>query len=701
MRVLYLAIGDAPASRFLPQSWPDRLFDRRVGEHEVVTFGYAPGVDIQLPVDATFDAVIEALPAGFCPDVCVCVHADHLLLPAGIERAPFPTVAVTADWDFRLATARSAAAMFDLIVTLGDASAAAVHALGAAETMPFAYFGVPAQDLAAAPAAIDNARPIDILFTGTINDHTHLDRSQWLHRLSRLADRYRVVIGQPGAAPGAYCALLRRSKLVFTFHRRGELQLRFTDAVTQGAAVLDNGLETARHFVAGREYVAYDAANFEHVVAEILADEPRRLAMVTAARERTRREFESVHRLALLLDAIAEHLARGRRGPRRATSWSTGEAALRMAEQFYTSHFDTCLPPGADFLGAARSHAARAEPGPRRGNDLAVIELAQALHDQDGGPESPAAQAALANLEQVVAAWPGFAAAHFNLAWARCLGPAPAAERELLAARSALLDEGSDFDPWALLPRWHGSEYRALLRTYNDALHVAASTDDYAETRRVLAAECCIALVGAQRRQGKLVEACLSAAGAATLAPGRGDFARTAACLCDVLGLQDDAGRHYRRAVDLLPFDFDLRIDTMGFLARCGDRGAAQQLFADTVALCRACRQPDHTIELLRRRASAMTHALTSDSVRGEWLRDDFAIAALRVLYEAQGQHPDARLETRIGTLLRDLGKHDAAARWELERLGAAPAQPIVTVPARTPATNAAIRPRTSSALRT
>ena len=77
MRVLYLGIGETPTSKALPQSWPDRFFGRNVGRHEVITFGYADGLDIRIPPGAPLETVLDALPSGFTPDVCVCTHVDY------------------------------------------------------------------------------------------------------------------------------------------------------------------------------------------------------------------------------------------------------------------------------------------------------------------------------------------------------------------------------------------------------------------------------------------------------------------------------------------------------------------------------------------------------------------------------------------------------------------------------------------------
>ncbi|MFK7743126.1 MAG: glycosyltransferase [Planctomycetota bacterium] len=666
VRILYMGIGDTPTSRALPQSWPDRVFGRHVGRHEVVTFGYAEGLDVVVDPGACLQDVLDALPADFVPDVCVCTHVDYLLMPRGMENAPFPTVAITADWDFRGGIARSVAQAFDLVVTLGEESANALRRLGARHVLPYAYFGVPEQDLEESVQDAGRERTIDVLFTGTINDHTHLDRSRWLQRLAKLSDRYKIVIGPCSAAPGAYRELLQKTKLVFTFHRRGELQMRFTDAATQGAVVLDNGVETAAYYRAGVEYAAYDESNLEQKIAELLADETKRAGMAEAARQRTVQEFGTVQRFAVLFDALEVELrsSGSALGARPAAALPPAERARRFAEHLYVSHFDTCMGTSTSYLKVAEEALRDHPQDVRCRHDLAVVMCA-------GGDAR-----GIEMLAQLVAKQPLSANAHFSLGcMQRAAGRFPEARHHLAVAEGLLQSGGGEFDPWLLLPRSAKPEYRSLLKSYCDSLAKLVAGDVDAPSR-VLAAECAYALAELEHERGHIEAAYECAKRALAQDEARGEFACMAAMAAELLGDDEHADRYYDRVRDLLPFDFGWRLRELSYRARVGQFERARQLLVAAIGLCRGAPPHDSHVQKLRRLTTVVQQSLAGEPVKAAILRYQFAAAALDDLCAHHDKHPTQQVAARVEQLLLALGDGQAAADWR----GAQPAEASANV---------------------
>jgi tetratricopeptide (TPR) repeat protein len=665
MRVLYQGIGDCQTGRHLPQSWPDRLFERRLGDHEVVTFGHAPDLDIVIPFGAPFAEVVRRLPDGWLPDVCICMHPDFLMIPHGIEEAPFPTVAVTADWDYRIGVARTMADTFDLVVALGDESCRAMEVLGARRTLPFHYFGFPEESIPAELTPISSDRAIDVLFTGTIADHTSPDRSRWLGRLAALSDRYQVYIDDARMSQTAYRDVLRQAKLVFTFHRRGELQLRFTDAVIEGACVLDNGVETARFFDPRTEYAAYDEATFEAVVEQHLADDWLRMRKVEAARRKVLGQFGSLRRLLDLFAAVERELPSLDPTRRVARSLPHGERCRRTAEHLYDNQYACSLGPRDEYLPAAVAFAAQATPGPRADNDRAVLLASQALQRVKPTMKCAEGERVLAAFEALTETHPRYAMGWFNRAYAlRANDDHEAAAACFAQAYEILLDPTSDFDLWALYVREQDRQPQSFEKPILDARLALAGGASDESARRTLAGNCAFFIARQRRVEGRLHDALELLDAAATLDPVNTLFAKDAAHLADLLGECDLAERHYERALALRPLDVQCRLDAMSFCARTDRPHRALSILRETIGLSRAVKKHQRLHGDVQ--AMARTLQLGQGGLRAltGLPLDRFAADALAELCSSLGDPPDPRVLARVHELLHAQGKVEAAAEW-------------------------------------
>lgn len=663
MRILYMGLGDTLIGRHLPQSWPDRLFGPKVGRHEVKTFGYAEDLDIQVAHDASFADVLAQLPPEWVPDVCVCTHVDFLVIPPGIEDAPFPTVAITADWDFRVGIARTMAEAFDLTIALSDDSCAAMRLLGARTTAPFAYFGVPEELLAGELEDIDRHRPIDVLFTGTIQDGTHLDRSQWLHRLAQLSSKYRIHVAEASAAQGSYHELLKRAKLVFTFHRRGEIQLRFTDAVTQGALVLDNGVQTAVHFDPEREYLHYDEQNFEALIERHLEDGALRRKKVEAARTKIAEQFGSVHRFELLFDQLEPLLGTTSFGARPAQSLPATEKARRTAEQHYANHFDCSMGPSDRYLPIALEALEHCEPGCRRQNDAAVIRYSLACHGS--GQTANTLHDALRGFEDLVASSPDYTMAWFNTGYANWSdGDRRRAHVCFVKAYEMAQSPDVAFDAWALHNHEQHLGPQSFKKAYNDALLALIESGDERPVRHLIAATCAYYLSLYHHEEGRLLDAHQAIDSACKLDPKRGEFAKQAARSADILGKREDANQFYQKSVALLPMDFGNLLAAIDFHTRNGDLAIAKSLLHQSVQLIKSVKGSEHLKHELHFLAAAMSHIHLGTPVMQDLVSDRFANGAMAQLLTRGTDHLDPSVEARVHELLMMQGKTQAAADW-------------------------------------
>ncbi len=711
MRILYMGLGDCLVGRHLPQSWPDRLMGDHVGRHEILTFGYGEDLDIELPLEAGFDAVLEQLPEGWVPDVCICVHVDYLQIPKGIEDAPFPTVAVTADWDYRLGVAKTMVEAFDLTVGLGDASCAALRDLGARHTIPNAYFGVPEKTLGLEEVPVDSHRPIDVLFTGTIDDNTHLDRSRWLHRLAQLSDKYNIHVTDGASAQSAYQKLLKRTKIVFTFHRRGELQLRFTDAVMQGAAVLDNGVETAKYFDKDSEFLYYDDDTLESVIEEHLAEPQKIHAKVEAARRTTREHFGSLKRMEGLFDEIEEFLSKNARGPRPAQVLSRGEKARRSAEQLYLSHFNCSMDSSNEYLELAMQDAAQADEGPRKLNDLAVIYSSAAIQRKREPEVETWKSQGSSYFEELTTRYPQYSMGWFNRGYA-----ANAADRYEEArhcftrAYELFASEDADFDPWAFYHHEQDREPQGFGTAHSEALLHYVRTGSDEQLRRILAAICAYFLAQTEFEEGAYFELYERIEIAAELAPWHGEIARAKAHSADVLGYVEEATEAYSQSVDLLPFATPWHLKAIDHYTRAGKLEQAKEALHAVLNVLRAKPGIRHLRESLRFLTTAMSHQIEGTLIVGDALSDRFAVEAIAELIGRRSPHYDPRVDARVAALLEVQGKNGQLAAWQRaseERmresgLSASESQALITdYVARQSRTNASMRESISSAVRT
>jgi tetratricopeptide (TPR) repeat protein len=266
-----------------------------------------------------FGHILAQLEPGWEPDIVIWWDAVYQGLPPGIEDCPYPTALIVGDWNVGALQSLVHAEMFDAL--LADRSFLAVMAQH--QHVNGLYWpGFSFQPALHRPLAL--ARDIDIAFVGNLNSSVHLERSLLLDQILQLRDRHRVVVSQ-GLWKEDYVTLLNRSKIVFNYSVRGEMNMRAYEAPACGALLFmeaDN-LEV-RDFLTDRQHcVLYTPENLHDLLTYYLSHEEERAALAAAGQQQIQaytyhRQFEQL--LSLIPTVQAWHRQRPRPYLQRAAS---------------------------------------------------------------------------------------------------------------------------------------------------------------------------------------------------------------------------------------------------------------------------------------------------------------------------------------------------------------------------------------------
>jgi tetratricopeptide (TPR) repeat protein len=230
----------------------------------------------------TFGHILAQLPPDWEPDVVIWWDAVYQGVPPGIERCPYPTILIVGDWNVGALQSLVHAEMFDAL--LADRSFLRIlERYQFANGLYWPGFSFQPQIHRSLPAA----RDIDISFVGNLNSSVHLERSVLLDQVLQLRDQYQVVVSQ-GVWGDAYVELLNRSKIVFNYSVRSEMNMRAYEAPACGALLFmeANNLEV-RDFLTDREHcVLYTPENLHELLVYYLSHDEEREAIAAAGQRR-------------------------------------------------------------------------------------------------------------------------------------------------------------------------------------------------------------------------------------------------------------------------------------------------------------------------------------------------------------------------------------------------------------------------------
>lgn len=274
---------------------------RSISAHEEADYTYDPARD-------SLADILARISPEWRPDLLLFWFPENDPPPAGVEDAPIPTVAMAGDWNLFHPYLRLNLSRYDYVLC----DKGAVSILAGDYVQPAHLLPLYAQNSVLhrpCPAAKD----IDILFVGNMNFARYRERGQWLERVARLGDRYRVALVE-NAFGEAYNRLLNRARIVFNHSVRGELNLRTFETMAAGslAFVEADNTEVRDWFQEGVEVVLYTETNLEERLAYYL-EHPEAAEAIARRGHARAPEFALENRFDTLIDGILRLPMSGRR----------------------------------------------------------------------------------------------------------------------------------------------------------------------------------------------------------------------------------------------------------------------------------------------------------------------------------------------------------------------------------------------------
>lgn len=214
---------------------------RALDTFDVKTLGYPASSDIPLDHQTTYEQVLARLPVGWKPDFFLCHMVEDNPPPIGIERAYFPTLCHTQDFDRHFHHCGHYLKLFDGIITLGRADHAELAQISGVRTFVYPkLLGVSVK----MNHQGEQERDVDVFVSGMLFNHTRA-KAKHLFDVSQLPPHYKVELVDGYMTTEEYYRRLARAKVTFTFvNRWGLINGRAVEAISHGTcAVYQEGGE--------------------------------------------------------------------------------------------------------------------------------------------------------------------------------------------------------------------------------------------------------------------------------------------------------------------------------------------------------------------------------------------------------------------------------------------------------------------------
>lgn len=568
---------------FNPQIYFGHIVEKGIPGHEVITLGLHERDQIKWAPEEPFEAILDRLPKGWLPDVYLCQGAEYHLIPRGIEEAPFSIAATVIDYDYHVTSALRFARLFDLIVTYGEAARKDFEGMGAARVISVPDWSGFLPEMFPYPPGPYGERAIDISFAGHIDDINHGDRSRLLFRLAQLPERVKVRI-ETYLPPEEYGRRLADSRVVFTYHRRGEIQSRLLDAMANGAVGLcPEGGEIGRFFEDRDrpEYFAYTDDRLEEQILSWLDDQIQGGRAAERGRRKAFQEYDSRTALKRLFDAVEREMVNLRPSFARPLAGET--------EVYYpikSIYSDNALADWHRWLdgSAARLEAMVAsDRSPYLRNELAVCLLALAAGSRDRSESLQRINRAIGVLKECLELHPDYTMAAFNLAWIYTLSGKEEAAITTFRYAAALLESGDGvLDHAASFDIEHNFLPHSFRRIYYDDLLEYVRTrgrEPRQRMKNVLASTCWhLAGMSIRRQRCSLSEVLEYLRKAVSLDDRRGSLHHAIGRELHRLGRTVEARESTERALAALPFDPRVARDAASIRLQTGDAVGAREI---------------------------------------------------------------------------------------------------------------------------
>ncbi|MBE7445034.1 MAG: glycosyltransferase [Planctomycetia bacterium] len=569
MKVLLLGKGNIPERFSLVSINCENWISRNMEGHEIMTFGYNEGVDVQIQVDDDFGKVIDKLPHAWIPDVCVLWEVDWNLLPKGVENAPFPIVAIAWDWDYDIPFAKGIFESTDFTIALADFEKDAIRAIGAANVEVFYIIGVMKEYFSSNPRKIKD-RKYDILYTTWIDEANYPDRSQWILNLCELSDNFNVCIANPSLDYADYNALLADSKLVLSHHRYGSMSGRVLEAGSQGTVVVETGIEVKKYFSPDYEYIPVTPNNFKEQVTKYLHDEQTLQDMSDRAYAKVTNNFEARNRFLGMLEFIEEQL-RCKTFTRKLQTLSENERCIRRGEIYFYAHYRTknYIPNDNIKLLALSINefrkAVNIEPSPRAMTNLAVAKMAYGFLDTREENINDMIRDVIGIFEEIISTHPTYVMAHFNLGLLHMRVRNYSKALTVFVTTLKLLEDGNNYiDPWCLHNRDLDLFNKLLRRPLNLNLLLLCKGEEakaIENTRKLYQSATHFFISLIEEENGHIFKVHEALLEASNLCPESGLFAMNSAKRLYLFGYNEESLSMYQKAIGLYPLHIDLRIE--------------------------------------------------------------------------------------------------------------------------------------------
>lgn len=283
---------------------------------------YTPGQD-------SLADLLGRLPTGWEPDWILWWDLVFQPLPLGIEKSPYPLVAMVGDWNLGFQTLLNYADVFDFLI--GDQPLIRLlQARGIEHCAALrAYSFLP--ELHQPQPGLEKCW--DLSFIGNLNYHIHRSRSGYLQRLADLSEIYQVRLAN-GIFGRAYAQLLAQSRIVFNHSVRGEMNMRAYEAPACGALLMmeAENAEIRDVLQDGISCVLYSESDFEDKIHHYLLHEAERARIAEAGRQAIQSQTYTAH-----FEKIFACLPQIRRRPRAFLTRSAPEQTLARWKQILTA----------------------------------------------------------------------------------------------------------------------------------------------------------------------------------------------------------------------------------------------------------------------------------------------------------------------------------------------------------------------------
>ncbi len=385
-------------------------FRRALSAHDTVLFSYMPGADILFdPQNTTFSDILLQLPPDWEPELVLFWSPEYHPIPVGLEQCPYRLVAALGDWNLGLWKIWQTLRMFDHILT-DKRGVQVLRRLGFQNVSHAKLYGY---DPTLHRRLPNEPQLYDVGFVGNLNHAVQGERAQWLMRLARLSDKYRICITM-GLYGDDYVRFLNRCKITFNRSIRGEMNMRAYEAPACGSLLLyeAGNLEVHDLYQNGVHCVLYDERNLEAVIEHYLHHEEQRRRIVENAAQHVQNYSyaEQYHRLIQqAIEAVPEaSIGKARTFCRLSTLEQTRARLHQCLQSSFAGRVRTAL--------ALLSGCEPYEGDPVLLNDEAVLCLMLASETGDAHVQMECLRRAEERLQQAVAVEPAHAVAMMNYA---------------------------------------------------------------------------------------------------------------------------------------------------------------------------------------------------------------------------------------------------------------------------------------------